>query len=164
MSTSTYVEDNQEVLEHIYTQLRWYILEEKVNMASIDPIGAMMSYTSPEDNPNYTNMVQLLQLPVSFDGPQRQINHQNYYVSKYRLTKYSLDIVENETRAGYMYILVRKVNNLAVSFIYNHDNQDIRNLSTRDSWVNWEHSGEGWIIYDGTDGHIRGNLSGSLME
>lgn len=163
---SSYIENNQSTLEQVYTQLRRYILEERMNLATGDPIQAMISTcTSPEDNPNYGRMVELLQSPVNFNGPQKVINKQNYYVIKYRLTKYTTDIVHNELRAGYMYVLVRKMNDLAVSFFYAHDTQNLLDVSidVGKEWVKWEHSGEGWIIYDGV-GNIRGSLTGSLME
>ena len=126
----------------------------------------MMSsvYADPESNPNYNRIVGLLEETIRFDGADRKINQRNYYVVKHRLTKYNQDIINNEIRAGYLFVLVRKVNDVAVSYFYAHDTQDVSNVPGTKRWASWNNPEEGWIIYDGDSGHIRGNLSGSLMD
>lgn len=166
-SSSIYIESNKVVLDRIFNELRWSILELTVmERNGLNPIQVMMQsvYESEEDNQRSNEMVRLLQESVTFDGPKRKLNQQNYYVIKHRLTKYREDIIENEIRAGYMYILVRKVDGVAVSYEYVNDGVNISTSDQVKEWATWEHSGEGWIIYDGTDGHIRGNLNGSLMD
>lgn len=153
-----YVETNEDILQNIFTQLRWYILEEKLNKSTSDPLQSMIQsvYDTHKTNPNG---------PVkSFDTPKPTINQSNYYVVKNRLTKYGNDIVENETRAGYMYVLVKKENDVSVSFFYVHDSQGLTNAPESKKWVQWEHSDEGWIIYDGDDGHFHGYISGCLYD
>ena len=166
-SSSVYVETNQSILEQIFNELRWSILEQKLVVKNnLDPVEAMMlsMYGSPDENPNHNSMMRLLQEPIRFDGRERKINQRNYYVVKHRLTKYGDDIVVNEIRAGYMYVLVRKSDDVAVAFEYVGDGADSTTLDETKRWAKWDHSDEGWIVYDGNDGHIRGNLSGSLME
>ena len=166
-STTPYIETNRSILEQTFTELRWSILEQKLVVKNNqDPLQVMMQsvYGSPEENPNHNIMMRLLQQPIRFDGPERKINQRNYYVVKHRLTKYGDDIVGNEIRAGYMYVLVRKSNDVAVAFEYVHEGIDLINSTRMKTWAKWPHSDEGWIIYDGDDGHIKGNLSGSLME
>lgn len=164
--SSPYVESNQDILTHIFTQLRWYILEEKMIMSTANPTVSMIEsvHNGPESNQHYSLMMSRLEEPIRFDGPNRKINKQNYYVVKHRLTKYNEDIVDNEIRAGYMYVLVKKSSNVSVSFFYAHDTQDLSNTPASKKWVKWSHSNEGWIIYDGDNGHIRGNLSGGLFD
>ena len=164
--TTQFIETNIDILQHLFTQLRWYILEEKLIMASPNPTEAMAATLRdpPESNPNYNEMMRRLEEPIRFDGSHRKINKQNYYVVKHRLTKYGDDIVENETRAGYMYVLVRKDNYVSVSFLYVHDTQDLSKIAPSKKWAAWDHDDEGWIIYDGDNGHIRGSLSGCLHD
>lgn len=131
-----------------------------------NPIDAIMQsmYTHPDENPNHNLMLQLLQEQITFEGPDRNINQQNYYVVKHRLTKYADDIIDHEIRAGYMYVLVRRSNDVAVSYQYVSDGKDSSTCTGIQCWARWNHSDEGWIIYDGDDGYIRGNISGSMME
>ena len=162
-----HTETNQHILENIFTELRWTILEHRFCVDSADPVAAAtaaMFSTGPDDNPNHDKMVQLLQEPVRFDGPLRKINQQNYYVIKHRLTKYDAAIVEDEIRAGYMYVLVKKNTGVAVSFFYAGEGQDLSTMSSVKKWARWQHSDESWIIYDPNDGHIRGNIAGSMMD
>ena len=166
-SSSVYIETNQSILEQIFNELRWSILEQKLVVKNnLDPVEAMMSsmYGSPDENPNHNLMMRLLQEPIRFDGRERKINQRNYYVVKHRLTKYGDDIVANEIRAGYMYVLVRKSDDVAVAFQYVGEGVDSATFEGTKRWAKWDHSGEGWIVYDGNKGHICGNLSGSLME
>ena len=164
--TSSYVETNEDILQHIFTQLRWYILEEKLNMSTSDPVQSMIQsvYGSHETDPNAPVMISLLGEPICFDTPETVINQDNYYVVKNRLTKYEDDIVENETRAGYMYVLVKRKNHVSVSFFYVHDSQGLTNTPESKKWVQWQHSDEGWIVYDGDNGHFRGYISGCLYD
>ena len=88
----TYIETNQNILQRIFSELRWAILEERICRNSTDPLSAAaetMFYTSPADNPNHSRLMQLLQQPIQFDGSHRKITKANYYVIKHRLTKYN---------------------------------------------------------------------------
>ena len=166
-SSTLYIETNQSVLDRIFNELRWSILEMIViEKNNLNPIQVMMQsvYGSDDNNKHHNEMVRLLQETVTFEGPGRKLNKQNYHVIKHRLTKYREDIVENEIRAGYMYILVRKADGVAVSYEYVGDGADISTSNGVKEWMKWDNQGESWIIYDGVDGHIRGNLSGSLMD
>ena len=90
-SSSVYVETNQSILEQIFNELRWSILEQKLVVKNnLDPVESMMlsMYGSPDENPNHNLMMRLLQEPIRFDGRERKINQRNYYVVKHRLTKY----------------------------------------------------------------------------
>ena len=162
-----HIENNHQILQRIFIELRWTILEHRICINSADPVAAAtatMFFTSPEDNPNHDKMVQLLQEPIRFDGPHRKINQNNYYVIKHRLTKYDSAIVEDEVRAGYMYVLVKKSTDVAVSFFYVGEGQELSNMPSAKKWSKWQHSDEAWIIYDPEDGHIRGNIAGSMLD
>ena len=165
--TRQHIETNQQILQRIFTELRWTILEHKLWDESADPAAAAtagMFATCPDDNPNHDKMVRLLQEPVRFDGPLREINQENYYVIKHRLTVYDTAIVEDEIRAGYMYVLVKTGTGVAVSFFYAGEGQDLSTMTTAKKWARWQHADEAWIIYDPQDGHIRGNIAGSTWD
>ena len=167
MSQKQYIETNKAVLHRIYLELRWAILETKMCLKNDDPIEgvrASMFFMNSEDNPKYAQMVQSLKAPVHFDGPNRKINQKNYYIVKHRLTKYDGDIVENEVRAGWFFILVRKEDDVSVAYFYAHEGADLSTVDSSKKWVKWQHTDEAWIIYDPEDGHIRGNLWGSVMD
>ena len=165
--TRQHIETNQQILQRIYTELRWTILEHKLCNQSADPVAAAtvaMFATCPDENPNHKKMVQLLQEPVRFDGEERELNQENYYIIKHRLTVYDTAIVEDEIRAGYMYVLVKTKTGVAVSFFYVGEGQDLSTMTTAKKWPSWPHSDEAWIIYDPEDGHIRGNIAGSTLD
>ena len=167
MSGQQYIETNRVILQRIYLELRWAILETKMCLKSDDPIEgvvASMFFMNSEDNPNYDEMVERLEAPVRFDGPECEIKQNNYYVVKHRLTKFNRDIVENEIRAGWFFVLVKKVDDVAVSYFYAHEGADLSTLESTKKWVKWQHTDEAWIIYDPNDGHIHGNYWGSVMD
>ena len=162
----TYIETNSCVLKQLYTELRKIILETKIVEESNDQIATALSnvFCGPG---GYDRINLLLQLPIRFDGPTRKVHKRNYYVVKNRLTKFTDTTYENEVRAGYMYVLVAKSNNVSVASFYAHEGEDLSNLAgTRFKWVNWKREKEtdcAWIIYDHS-GHVRAHVAGNMMD
>lgn len=162
-----YIETDEAVLKRIFFQLRKIILETKIIAASGNQIGTAMTtmFSGPQSGGSYDRIRLLLGQPIRFDGPTRRIKKRNYYVVKNRLTKYSDDILEDEIRAGYMYVLVARINDVGVAYFYANHGQDLSTETEGKNWINWEREEEdqAWVIYD-ADGHIRAHMAGDMME
>jgi hypothetical protein len=90
------------------------------------------------------------------------IDEDTFYVVINRISTQSIGSATNE-RAGYMYLLVRKSDNIPCMKYYARDNENVK-TNFDHKWLKWEPEFANWIIYDPVGNCIAGRVIGSLLE
>jgi hypothetical protein len=93
---------------------------------------------------------------------ESDINEDTFYVVINRLTTQETGSSRQE-RAGYMYLLVRKSDNIPCMDYYARDKENVKSNFDH-KWLKWEPEFANWIIYDPTAHCIVGKIVGSLLE
>jgi hypothetical protein len=93
---------------------------------------------------------------------ENDINEDTFYVVINRLSTQTIGSATQE-RAGYMYLLVRKSDNIPCMEYYARDNENVKNNFDH-KWLKWDPEFANWFIYDPIGHCIAGKIVGSLLE
>jgi hypothetical protein len=122
----------------------------------------------PDDNPFHqdTNnddlaLIEMIQRRIG-NFNEIDINQDTFYVVINRISVQEIGSSKQE-RAGYIYLLVRKADNIPCMHYYARDKENVKSNFDH-KWLKWEPEFANWIIYDATANDVIGKIVGSLLE
>ena len=87
---------------------------------------------------NKREITSLLQETVNFKDGIENVSIDEYYSIKYRMSEQTLGSI-SQSRAGYIYLLVKRKNNVPVAHYYDNDNNSLDDCDTSFySCVTWQ--------------------------
>ena len=93
---------------------------------------------------------------------EKDTNKDDYYTVINRISTQVIGSIEN-CRAGYVFLLVRRSDNVPCMSYYARDKENVANNFDH-SWLKWQPEFANWIIYDNIHNKIGGKVIGSLLD
>ena len=151
----------------LYNKIRHIIIEQAINQNKKDPLQVLqdrMRNNCSGKLLNFSDIEKNLNEEIIFENGIDNVSQKKYYSAKFRMSA-QVRGSSHQTRMGYMYVLVRRLDNVSVAKYYSKDDEDVMNMDVGvNKWLKWIEENQNWIIYDPSSINIIATVPGSLME
>ena len=160
--------ETKEHMKKVVANIRLMLIEQYLNYDNECPLKSMAAAMTGKYE-NKEEIERRININVDItDDDVNGVSQDEYYLCKNRLTKFTRTTTSDsngnyETRMGYVYMLMRKVDVVCCKWIYIDDKGEDSNHRTY-NWMNWDVLAANWITYTIPGCNLEGFVYGSLME
>ena len=156
---------NIKEIQYITRCIKSLVYETTLMIAAVNENQEKLSEDSPlqesvrkEEDDRHADMLETM--VADFD--EKKINKERFYVVLNRLSSQTIGNREQE-RAGYLYLLMRRSDNVPCMTYYARDNENVH-YNFDHEWLKWTEESGNWFIYDRINKSLIGKIIGDTVD